>query len=252
MTRIWQLVTLGMASAACVFREETKSEYVFAQLDAQIEPEMQSFSLPLACPHLAANATCCSEYQNVRMRTYFQAIDLAFSHISGGCDMCAAGLKHLWCSLTCSPQQDTFVTLVNNTELELAVTPDTALSIYEVCKGSAMVMRTPSMQSPIGFLQFQADKSIDSTPLQLRFTLREESALELSFETCAFSERQLYGYDVTPCKCATCDILCSAEVYKPLDFALTIADWLGVGLGYICLSSFLGLIAVFAYLKQHS
>ena len=187
------------------------------------------------------------------MRTYFYAIDLAFSHISGGCDLCSAGLKHLWCNLVCSPQQDQFVSWANNTtglELEFAVTPHTASSIYEVCRGSAMVNRVAEMQSPLGFLQYQAEMSSSAIPLALSFVQKRESALDLSFAPCDSPSGEVYGYPVTACKCASCAAVCSAEVHMPLTLALTIADWLGVGLGYVCLSGFLAAVAVVVYIKQ--
>lgn len=254
MTAMWRAVMLGIVYAGCTFREEAETGFVFAQSQGQIEAETQAFSLPLACPELAGNATCCTEYQNRHMRTYFYAIDLAFSRISGGCDMCAAGLKHMWCHLACSPHQEEYVSWSNSSagviELEFAVSPRTASAVYEACKWSAMVSRVPAMQSPLGFLQYQAEMSSHSIPLTLSFVQKLEFALDLSFAPCDFPSGEVYGYPVTGCTCATCDALCSAEVHRPLALALTIADWLGVGLGYICLSVFLAAVAVVVYIKQ--
>lgn len=243
---------LGWVSADCTFKEEASAGFVFSQSPGPIAAQIHAYSHPLACPELNS-ATCCTEYQNQRMRTYFYAIDLAFSHISGGCDLCSAGLKRLWCHLVCSPQQDQFVSWGNSTaglELEFAVTLRTALALYEVCKGSAMVTRVAAMQSPLGFLQYQAEMSSSAIPLALSFVQKRQSALDLSFAPCDSPSGEAYGYAVTACKCATCDAVCSAEVHRPLALALTIADWLGVGLGYVCLLGFLAAVAVVVYIKQ--
>ena len=201
-----------------------------------------SFFSPPSCPEFSHGPVCCTDFQNTLMHTAFHLIDLALGSVSGGCDVCAASLKRVWCHFVCSPHQSQYVSVVNTTSeqyLDFAVTPATAQSLFEVCKGTPLISLIPEMQTPLGFLQFQAQKSLDFSPVKIVIVETDsQPALKLAFEPCDTSATSLYGFQVTPCSCGVCEALCSDQVHRPLAFALTIADWLGVGFAYCCFAGF--------------
>ena len=89
----------------------------FEQLDRNTAKILPENSLPkkltiakeeYACPYYYDKEVCCNEYQNKVLNDNFKTIDLSFSHLNDGCDICSINLKRLWCDFTCHPEQASF------------------------------------------------------------------------------------------------------------------------------------------------
>ena len=72
-------------------------------------PFQANWTSPPACPMYIGQKVCCNDDQNQAMLFKYSLIDSTFGHGVGGCDICAANMKYMWCEFTCSPDQARFV-----------------------------------------------------------------------------------------------------------------------------------------------
>jgi hypothetical protein len=185
------------------------------------------------------------------MATRFVMIDLTMGSASGGCDICAANMKYMWCYFTCAPNQADFVqagpqewvldptdpsrqkqdlVMLNN----FTVTYATACSIYESCKKCPYVVEVSAMHSAQGFLNFQGYNSIEYGATWTTFFFQDTAlSLDLTFETCNTNTTNVYGYAVKPCSCNNCEKSCKHS-YSSSSSSLTDGlNWTFVWVAYL-------------------
>eukprot|EP00904_Undaria_pinnatifida_P006553 jgi/Undpi1/3027/HiC_scaffold_14.g06404.m1 len=124
---------------------------------------------PIICPQYAGDS-CCSWQQNYALYQNLRTLVDSFGSTTG-CLACAVNLVNFWCSLICSPDQGSFVSIHDPPYAERAddltggrgrvlqadvvIDGDTACRIYDSCKSVAIVGETTAMQSGLGLLKFQ-------------------------------------------------------------------------------------------------
>lgn len=207
---------------------------------------------PYACPLFLGQNVCCSHNQNLSLKSKNLLIDRTFGHLAGGCDICAANLKLLWCYFTCSPNQDKFVSagkqvkvpslISSNQDIEVlllnfTVTKELSCSLYESCKKCPNITEISAMQSPEGFLQFQG---YEGMPIDLTWTTfyfsESDNALSLKLAPCNLDTASLHGYSVAPCKCSNCEKSCAEDYYLSAPGVLDGFRWVIVLVVYAVLA----------------
>ena len=140
------------------------------KLDPYQDPKVVDFTQKPACPWYEGKPVCCNDDQNTVLNQKFVLIDYTMGSMGGGCDICGANMKKLWCEFTCSPDQSEFVfpgvqkkvqDPLNPTGPEVlvllanfTVTSDFACALYISCKKTPYVTEVSAMHSSLGFLQF--------------------------------------------------------------------------------------------------
>mmetsp|Transcript_2649 Transcript_2649/g.314 ORF Transcript_2649/g.314 Transcript_2649/m.314 type:complete len:98 (-) Transcript_2649:377-670(-) len=96
------------------------------------------------------------------MHEKFSALDRTFGTNGGGCDICSANMKYLWCIFTCDPNQEKWVTpgetitipdpihpldQITVLKLNYTVSDNLACSLYQSCKKCSYVTEVSAMQS---------------------------------------------------------------------------------------------------------
>mmetsp|Transcript_9534 Transcript_9534/g.18514 ORF Transcript_9534/g.18514 Transcript_9534/m.18514 type:complete len:296 (-) Transcript_9534:60-947(-) len=241
-----------LTSALCVFTQDNIGETPH-NLTSPTEAQQYNFTGPLACPMFTDQPTCCNVAQNSDMATRFVMIDLTMGSPSGGCDICAANMKLMWCYFTCSPNQADFVqagpqewvldpTDPSRTKEDLVmlnnftVTYATACSIYESCKKCPYVVEVSAMHSAQGFLNFQGYNSIEYGATWTTFFFEDTAtALDLTFSSCNTNTTNLYGYAVKPCSCNNCEKSCKHSYSSSSSDLSDGLDWEIVWISYVAL-----------------
>ena len=191
---------------------------------------------------------CCNSDQNSGMLYKFFLLDNTFGHVVGGCDICSANMKRLWCYFTCSPNQENFVapgpqavvpSPIDNSPIQImlvnfTVTNSLSCELYESCQKCPYVTEVSAMQSPEGFLQFQGYEGIPIGLLWTTFFFDDgPSSLDLSYLACTENITNAYGYPVTPCSCNNCIGECAADYYVSSPSTLHGLNWPLVGFFYL-------------------
>lgn len=73
------------------------------KLDPYQDPKVVDFTQKPACPWYEGKPVCCNDDQNTVLNQKFVLIDYTMGSMGGGCDICGANMKKLWCEFTCSP-----------------------------------------------------------------------------------------------------------------------------------------------------
>jgi cbb3-type cytochrome oxidase subunit 3 len=244
---------LGATTGKCVFKQNCTSPTECTEPYAvePYEPAIADWEGEIACPMFANQEVCCSKGQNYAMSYKYNLLDTTFGHLVGGCDICAANMKLMWCHFTCSPDQSNFVSagpaeevpdpispgdyvlaMINN----FTVTNNLACQIYQSCKKCPYVTEVSAMQSPDGFLEFQGYEGIPIGLLWTTFYFDDgPSSLDLEFLDCSANVSNAYGYDVQPCSCNNCELECAANYNIPSPSTLNGLDWTLVGAFYLAL-----------------
>lgn len=249
---VFIIFLLARVQALCVFSQNctspSKCKTPYPILPTL--PFKPDFSSPYACPMFLNQDVCCNNDQNLALGYKYFLIDETFGHAIGGCDICAANLKRLWCYFTCSPDQNQFVTVgsqeyvTDPTSLDqkvlallvnFTVTADLASDIHQSCAKCPIVTEVSAMQSPLGFLNFQGYNSISFSLLWTTFSFGVGSvALDLEIVQCEAEVTTAYGYPVVPCGCNSCDQACTSD-YKSTKSTLDGLNWVLVGICYLVL-----------------
>ncbi|CAG9321140.1 unnamed protein product [Blepharisma stoltei] len=218
-------------------------------LNPHIPPFKENFTAPYACPTFLGQDVCCNDDQNSAMNYKFFLLDETFGHSVGGCDICAANMKYMWCQFTCNPNQAQFVqaginefvpnpvdpqqkiwTMLSN----FTVTNSLACEIYQSCQKCPYVTQVSAMQSPEGFLQFQGYEGISIGLVWTTFQFSDgPEALDLTFFPCNSNVTSVWGYPIQPCTCNTCLNSCAASYYVSSPTTLEGLDWPVVGIAYL-------------------
>jgi hypothetical protein len=237
------------------------AECVFTQVTPGVPPIKinpipafdAKWTAPPACPEFVGQKVCCSDGQNNAMLYKYLLLDSTFGHAVGGCDMCSANMKRMWCYFTCSPRQSEFVSpgpqvvvpspvdghptliMLNN----FTVTNTLSCQLYESCKKCPYVTEVSAMQSPEGFLQFQGYEAIPIGLLWTTFYFNDGPlALNLTLMNCLSNVKEAYGYPVVPCSCNNCEQRCAADYYVSSPSTLHGVDWALIGFFYLGLLVF--------------
>ncbi|OMJ72846.1 hypothetical protein SteCoe_28615 [Stentor coeruleus] len=251
------IFTPSLVSSLCSFSSNcTMPPYICNppyKLEPSTIPFKANWSSTPACPMFAGEDVCCNNDQNLQMLYKFSLLDSTFGSQVGGCDICAANLKRLWCYFTCSPNQADFVSagpqaivpspidghmmqiFLNN----FTVTKSLSCELYNSCQKCPYVTEVSAMQSPEGFLEFQGYEGIPIGLLWTTFLFDNgPSSLNLDFLSCSENVTNAYGYNVKPCSCNNCEYLCAGDYYVAEPATLHGVDWEIIGFFY------LGLIVV--------
>ena len=172
------LLLLSTAFGMCVFTENCTGGPQDCNPPYRTDPYppfMENFIAPIACPMFLGQEVCCNNDQNIAMSYKFFLLDTTFGNAVGGCDICSANMKLMWCYFTCSPDQSNFVSAGPNVLIPSPVDPTTdllimlnnftvtnslACQLYQSCQKCPYVTEVSAMQSPQGFLQFQGYEGI--------------------------------------------------------------------------------------------
>ncbi|CAG9310320.1 unnamed protein product [Blepharisma stoltei] len=219
------------------------------KVDPPIPPWHANFTPPYACPMFLGQTVCCNNDQNSNMNYKYFLLDETFGHSIGGCDICAANMKYLWCHFSCNQLQSQFVSTgeqkyvpnpVEPSQMQLVllmnftVTNSLACQIYESCQKCPYVTQVSAMQSPQGFLQFQGYESIPIGFVWTTFIFDDSpQALDLEFLPCQTNVTTAYGYEIVPCSCNSCLSQCQASYYAADPSTLEGIDWPLVGIVYL-------------------
>lgn len=243
---------LTSVSSMCSFSENcTMPPYICNppyKLDPQIPPFKGDWKSAAACPMFEGQDVCCNSDQNYAMQYKFSLLDSTFGSQVGGCDICAANLKLLWCYFTCAPNQADFVAagpqaivpspidghlmpiFLNN----FTVTNSLSCELYNSCQKCPYVTEVSAMQSPQGFLQFQGYEGIPIGLLWTTFYFDDgPNSLNLKFLSCQENVTNAYGYTVKPCSCNNCEYLCAGDYYISQPSTLHGMDWELIGYFYL-------------------
>jgi hypothetical protein len=236
----------------CSFTQHCTNPPIDCDPPLQILPPYQPFAenwtTAPACPEFKGQQVCCNDDQNQGMLYKYNLLDNTFGHLVGGCDLCSAAMKRLWCYFTCSTDQSNFVSagpqvwvpspidqqpilvMLNN----FTVTNSLSCEIYEACQKCPYVTEVSAMQSPQGFLEFQGYEGIPIGLLWTTFLFDDGPAsLDLSFMSCSTNVTNAYGYPIVPCSCNNCQDSCAGDYYVSEPATLHGADWSIVGFFYL-------------------
>ena len=251
MAAVFFLQLLASVSSDCVFTQNcTVPPYICNpphKIDP-IPPFKAAWTGPIACPMFLGQEVCCTNDQNAAMFYKFFLLDNTFGHLAGGCDICSANMKLMWCYFTCSPNQSNFVSAgaqtvvpspVDNTPITImlnnfTVTNGLSCEIYESCQKCPYVTEVSAMQSPQGFLEFQGYEGIPIGLLWTTFYFDDgPAALDLSFLPCTQNVTNAYGYPTVPCSCNNCEGKCASNYYVAEPATLHGLNWPLVGFFYL-------------------
>lgn len=243
---------LPLVSSLCSFSDNcTMAPYICNppyKLDQPSPPFKANWTSTPACPMFSDQEVCCNNDQNLAMLYKFSLLDSTFGSEVGGCDICAANLKRLWCYFTCSPNQADFVSAGPQTYVpspidghmmqiflnNFTVTKSLACELYNSCQKCPYVTEVSAMQSPEGFLQFQGYEGIPIGLLWTTFLFDDgPSSLNLKFLPCNENVTNAYGYKVKPCSCNNCEYLCAGDYYVAQPETLHGVDWQIIGFFYL-------------------
>lgn len=239
------------ALADCVFTQT--GAFTPPQKIDPIPPFDAQWTSAPACPMFANQKVCCNDIQNNAMLYKYVLLDNTFGHTVGGCDMCSANMKLMWCYFTCSPNQGNFVSAgpqvvvpspIDNSPIlimlnNFTVTNDLSCQIYESCQKCPYVTEVSAMQSPQGFLEFQGYEGIPIGLLWTTFYFDDGPlSLNLTFLGCDENVKNAYGYTVEPCSCNNCVYKCAADYYVSGPSTLHGVDWAIIGFFYLGLLIF--------------
>lgn len=100
---------LAPANAGCAFTQNMTAPHPVPASGDEVYPAPYAPGTTEVCMQYA-NSGCCSAKQRQLLDVNFLLVLSAFGEVSaGGCPACADNLKELYCAITCSPDQDTFV-----------------------------------------------------------------------------------------------------------------------------------------------
>lgn len=218
---LWLLLSLVVClQSLCSFSQTCSNGYcqVPRMLSPPIQPFKTNFTAEMMCPEFQGQALCCNDDQMTHLVDKFLGIEYTFGAKAKGCDACAVNLRRMWCHFTCAPDQMRFVKSgpvekiidpMNYVPTEVyvmlsnfTVTERYASDLYNSCKQCAYTQSVPAMHSPHGFLQFQANNSVDIEQIYSTVYFQDSpSALELDTVPCSYNGSQAYGYPVKPCSC---------------------------------------------------
>jgi hypothetical protein len=200
------------------------------KLDPLQEPTLKNWTVPAQCPAYADVPNCCTDDQNTILQSKWNLIDYTLGSKGGGCDVCAANMKRLWCEITCSPDQASFVDAGDQAQVpnpifpsmkstvmlaDVTVSQELAEQLYRSCEKCPYVQEVPAMQSPYGFLNFTGFQSIEEGKTFITF--KYPSPLNVTLESCAYNKTTLYGYDIEPCNHTTCEAIPDPTGYQLVD-----------------------------------
>jgi hypothetical protein len=160
------------ASAKCVIKQNCTGGVGCRPVP--VEPwETEPFPQPApnpTCPQYAASG-CCTSEQNLLLMVNFLSIQSAFANIdNGGCPACAYNVEAFWCEYSCSPDQDTFLSIIGVADVpdptrggELTEVLQTRIvahrnytcAAYGSCDKVAKVTETSAMSNAEGFFAYQ-------------------------------------------------------------------------------------------------
>ena len=202
------------------------------KLEPQPDPKVVDFSMKPACPWYVDKPVCCNDDQNTVLNQKYVLIDYTMGAMGGGCDVCGANMKKLWCEFTCNPLQAEFVDagiqkkvqdplnpngpLVQVLMINFTVTSDFACALYISCKKTPYVTEVSAMHSSLGFLQFQGINSIEMGSEFISFFFSElGGALNATLVDCNYNNTEVYGIPITPCTCNNCEDCCQTTIHVP-------------------------------------
>jgi hypothetical protein len=198
-------------SASCSFTQNCEGPDcdLLTPLSPFKEPKLHTFTQDIMCPEFAGMPTCCNNLQNNKMNELYKLIDMTLGHFAGGCDVCAANMKRLWCHIVCSPEQSSFVTAFkpetaessNSDALHIScnLQEKTAIDLYSSCKDSPHLQKI-GMRNYEEFLKIIGDRSVALSHAITSFEY-SDSGLGLDLASCGVESEILYGYNIEPCKC---------------------------------------------------
>ena len=251
------VILIGLAASDCAFYQ---AGGVPKGYEKPVPPTAQHFSQP-ACPMFPSGSElCCNPLQNINMFIKYNVLDDTFGNAVGGCDICAANMKKMWCYFTCSPMQSSFVSagkqemtrdpatrqMIEVLRLNFTVTNNLACQLYQSCKKCPYVTQVSAMQSPKGFLEFQGFHGMTIGRTWTTFYFSDnpaDSPLDLNFTSCDKDITELYGYKIKPCTCNNCEFVCK-PLYISGSSTLHGLDWTLIGIAYLVLVIFSGILFI--------
>ena len=192
-----------------------------------LSTEVQS-KLARLCPHLTErDAHCCSSKQLDNMEKSFQII----SAFVGRCPSCLYNFRKVFCDMSCSPIQDTFLKATKTeaathetkgevelvTELEYKINEQFVNKVYDSCKNvvnpstSTKVLSLvcgawgADLCSPTRLLDFVGDIRNGNTPFQINFKYSNESE---AFNPDSFACHEVPPGSNSSCSCSDCEAAC--------------------------------------------
>ncbi|CAG9321066.1 unnamed protein product [Blepharisma stoltei] len=262
---LWIFLNFAQVYSMCSMTQHCSQPPYQCDVPQAVSPPIPSFhenfTAPYACPTFLDQEVCCNDDQNSAMNYKFFLIGETFGHSVGGCDICAANIKLMWCHFTCNPLQSQFVSAGEQKYVPNPVSPEQkvlallvnftvtnslACEIYQSCQKCPYVTQVSAMQSPQGFLEFQGYEGIPIGLAWVTFFLSDEpTSLDLQFLPCNTNVTTAYGYPVQPCTCNTCLSQCAASYYVAAPTTLEGLAWPVIGVAYLVIFVF-SLIVLFS------
>lgn len=168
---------------------------------------------------------CCSESQILNLRDNLHKAE----SIIASCPACLKNFRHIFCSLTCAPNQRDFVDVVRIDksrdgrsivdELDVYLAPFWGSEFYDSCKnvkfsatnGYAMDLIGGGAKNYTQFLKFLGDKKplLGGSPFQINYVFDNPKELNKNFTS--FNETVYKCNDKTyTCACTDCELSCPA------------------------------------------